>query len=112
MLDDRNGLGCRIIVERDRSVVVRAPLHISKILIDKEIQKRKRLLQNKIDHNQKYSFEKTGKEFVSGESLMFLGGNYKLYVQESEKQGIIFDNKFIISKNDQKRANKLSMGHL
>lgn len=42
-----------IIVERDRSVIVRAPLDTSKEVIDREISKRKRLIQNKVNHNQK-----------------------------------------------------------
>lgn len=96
-----------IIVERDRSVVVRAPLNTSEELIAKEVNKRKRLLQQKIEHNQKYPFPKPAKEFVSGETLLFLGKNYKLYVTESETEGVIFDSKFFISKTNQKKANRL-----
>lgn len=38
---------------------------------------------------------------------MYLGKNYKLYVQEEQTDGIVFDSKFIIGKNVQQRANKL-----
>lgn len=96
-----------IIVERDRRVIVRAPWNTSEALIDKEIQKRKRLLQSKIERNQKYPFKTETKEFVSGESLMYLGEIYKLYVQEESFEGILFDNKFFISRENQKGANKL-----
>jgi predicted metal-dependent hydrolase len=96
-----------IIVERDRSVIVRAPENTSAGFIDKEIQKRKRLLQSKIEHNQKYPFVKQIKEFVSGESLLFLGKQYKLYVLDEPLDGIHFDNKFFISKQNQKIANAL-----
>jgi predicted metal-dependent hydrolase len=96
-----------IIVERDRSVVVRAPLNTSEELIAKEINKRKRLLQQKIEHNQKYPFPKQSKEFVSGETLLYLGKNYKLYVTDTAKEGIVFDNKFFMDKTNQKQANKL-----
>lgn len=96
-----------IIVERDRSVLVRAPLNTSEELIAKEINKRKRLLQQKIEHNQKYSFPKQSKEFVSGETLLYLGKNYKLYVTDTANEEIIFDNKFFISKINQNQANKL-----
>lgn len=58
-----------IIVERDRRVVVRAPLTASEAVIAREVHKRRRLLQKKIEHNQKYPFTKEAKEFVSGESL-------------------------------------------
>jgi predicted metal-dependent hydrolase len=96
-----------IIVERDRSVVVRAPLNTSEDLIAKEVNKRKRLLLGKIEHNQKYPFPKPAKQFVSGETLMYLGKNYKLYVTNKVHQGISFDKKFFIDKENQKQANKL-----
>lgn len=96
-----------IIVERDRSVIVRAPNNTSKELIEREIDKRKRLIQKKIEHNQKYPFEKQSKEFVPGESLMYLGKNYKLNVVDDAIEGVLFDNKFLISKINQNRANRL-----
>lgn len=96
-----------IIVERDRRVVVRAPLNTAEDVIDREIQKRKRLLQKKIEHNQKYPSTKQAKEFVSGESLLYLGKNYKLFVTDEAVEGILFDSKFFISKDNQKQANKL-----
>jgi len=96
-----------IIVERDRNVIVRAPFEASTEIIDKEVQKRRRLIQSKIDHNQKYPFEKPIKEFVSGESLMYLGQHYKLYIVDEEIEGVVFDSKFFISKQNQKEANKL-----
>lgn len=96
-----------IIVERDRRVVVRAPLYASEAGIAREIEKRKRLLQKKIEHNQKYPFAKEAKEFVSGESLLYLGKNYKLFVTDEPIEGILFDSKFFISKENQKHANKL-----
>jgi len=96
-----------IIVERDRSVLVRAPLNTSEELIGKEINKRKRLLLKKIEHNQKYPFPKPAKEFVSGETLMYLGKNYRLYVTDNITDKIVFDNKFYIDKENQKKANSL-----
>jgi predicted metal-dependent hydrolase len=96
-----------IIVERDRSIVVRAPLNTDANVIDKEIQKRKRLIQNKMEHNQKYSIDKQTKEFVSGESLLYLGNNYKLYIVDEPIDGVLFDNKFFINRSNQNKANKL-----
>lgn len=96
-----------IIVDRDRSVLVRAPLNTSTEVIDKEIQKRKRLIQKKIEHNQKFPFEKQTKEFVSGESLLYLGKTYKLFVVDEPIDGVVFDSKFFIGKANQKRANLL-----
>lgn len=96
-----------IIVERDRKIVVRAPLNTKEEVIKREIEKRKRLLLAKINHNQKYPVSDASKEFVPGESLLYLGRNYKLYVAEDISDVIKFESKFIISKENQKNANKL-----
>lgn len=96
-----------IIVERDRSVIVRAPLDTSKEVIEREINKRKRLIQDKVNHNRKYPIDKQPKEFVSGESLLYLGKNYKLYVVDEPIESVVFDNKFFISRTNQSNANKL-----
>lgn len=96
-----------IIVERDRRVVVRAPLNTSKELIEKEISKRKFLLFQKINHPQKYENPKPRKEFVSGESLLFLGKHHKMEIVQDEIEGIQFDNKFYISKANQAKAEQL-----
>ncbi|MFC2084016.1 M48 family metallopeptidase [Bacteroidota bacterium] len=96
-----------IIVERDRKVIVRAPLNTSKEAIEKEISKRKRLIQNKVNHNQKYPIDNHPKEFVSGESLLYLGKHYNLFVIDEPIEGVFFDNKFFISISNQLKARSL-----
>jgi predicted metal-dependent hydrolase len=96
-----------IIVERDRSVIVHAPLNTSKEVIEKEINKRKFLLFQKINHPQKYEIPKPRKEFVSGESLLFLGKHHKLEVIQDAVYGIQLDCKFYISKTNQDKAKQL-----
>jgi predicted metal-dependent hydrolase len=93
-----------IIVERDRSVIVKAPVNTSKELIENEVNKRKFLLFQKINHPQKYSIPRDRKEFVSGESLLYLGKHYKLEVVDDLIDGVEFDSKFTISKDNQKQA--------
>lgn len=96
-----------IVIERDRSVTVRVPHDTSEELVEQEIEKRKRNIFRKINHNQKYPLEKQTKEFVSGESLLYLGNTYQLFVVDKSIDGVIFDSKFIISKQNQKRAKQL-----
>jgi len=96
-----------IIVERDRSVVVRAPLSTSEDLIEREVNKRKLLLFQKINHPQKYNSPRDRKEFVSGEALLYYGNYYKLEVVDHTIDGVVFDNKFIIGKESQKEARRL-----
>lgn len=96
-----------IIVERDRSVVVRAPINTSKELIEQEINKRKFLLFQKINHPQKYETPRPRKEFISGESLLFLGKHYSVEVSDTLIEGIYFDNKFYINRTNQNKAEEL-----
>lgn len=96
-----------IVIERDRSVIVRVPHNTSEEFIAEEVEKRKRTISKKINHNQKYPLEKQSKEFVSGESLLYLGKPYQLYVVKEPIEGIIFDSKFIISKRNQFQAKEL-----
>ena len=96
-----------IIVERDHRVVVRAPMETSEEVIKEVIEKKKRLLRKKIEHNQKYPVERDVKEFVSGESLLYLGKQYKLLVVEEPVEEVMFDSKFFINKNSQPVANLL-----
>ena len=105
IFSDRKTLS--IIIERDRSVIVRAPINTSKETIEKEIAKRKRLIIKKIEHNLKYPYEKQKKEFISGETLMYLGQNYQLNIVDEEIKGVVFDNKFLISRSQQFHARKL-----
>lgn len=96
-----------IVIERDRSVIVRAPHSVNEETIACEIEKRKQNILKKINHNQKYPLEKQKKEFVSGESLLYLGKNYQLFVVGELLEGVIFDGKFTIAKQNQQRAKQL-----
>lgn len=65
-----------ISVERDRSIVVRAPHHLTAEKIDKIVQSKRQWIKGKLNHVQKYPVVTERKEFVSGETLMYLGKNY------------------------------------
>ncbi|WP_417430072.1 M48 family metallopeptidase [Halpernia sp.] len=96
-----------ISVERDRSIIVRAPDFLSAERIEAIVQSKKQWIKEKLNHAQKYPLESENKEFVSGETLMYLGRNYELMVVDEDIKGIQFNQKFIIGKNNQAKANKL-----
>ena len=96
-----------ISVERDRSIIVRAPHFLTADKIDKIVQSKRQWIKEKLNHTQKYPQIKESKEFVSGETLMYLGKNYQLLVVDEEFEGIEFDQRFKISKTNQPNANKL-----
>lgn len=96
-----------ISVERDRSIVVRAPHYLTPEKIDKIVQSKREWIKEKLNHAQKYPMVTENKEFVSGETLMYLGKNYQLLVVDEEIEGIEFDQRFKISKVNQPNANEL-----
>lgn len=96
-----------IVVERDRSVVVRVPVNTDTATIEAIVEKKKRWISEKIGHYQKYPSPVPQKEFVSGESLLYIGKPYQLYVLEEDFDGIRFDGKFSISLKNQPIANVL-----
>lgn len=96
-----------ISVERDRSIIVRAPHYLTAEKIDKVVQSKRQWIKEKLNHTQKYPLISESKEFVSGETLMYLGKNYQLLVIDDEIEGIEFDQRFRISKSNQSKANEL-----
>ncbi len=74
-----------ITVERDRSVVVKAPTGTSPEKIHQLVNSRRQWLYEKINHPQKYQapLHPPGKELVNGESLLYLGRSYRLEVVDT-----------------------------
>lgn len=88
-----------ISVERDRSVVVRAPEGTAPEKIEAAVNAKRQWLFLKIHHPQKYNDlpHPPGKELVNGESLLYLGRLYRIELVE-EGEEIKFAQKFLIPK--------------
>lgn len=86
-----------ITVERDRSVVVSAPEGTSPEKIRQVVESRKLWLYEKTRHAQKYNPlpHPPGKELVAGESLPYLGRQYRIEVVEGNGE-IRFEQKFLV----------------
>lgn len=89
-----------VTVERDRTVVVRAPEGTDPERIREIVESRKPWIYEKTRHIQKYKGlpHPPGKELVNGESLLYLGRNYRIEIIDSEEQDIQFSQKFIVPK--------------
>lgn len=96
-----------ISVERDRRIIVRAPESLSAEKIDKIVQSKRQWIKDKLSHTQKYPILALSKEFISGETLMYLGKNYQLLVVDERIEDIEFNQRFRISKQSQTDANAL-----
>ena len=94
-------------VERDRSIVVRAPVGTSDEAIRQAVESKKLWLYEKTNHSQKYAPQPARKEFVTGETLMYLGRYYRLQVTDDEEPSVRFQNRFYISRHHQAVASQL-----
>jgi predicted metal-dependent hydrolase len=84
-----------ITVERDRSVIVHAPMATSVETIEEIVQSKRQWIFEKIRHKQKYRDEHPpGKEMVSGESTTYLGRSYRLEFVESDADSVEFKQRF------------------
>lgn len=86
-----------ITVERDRSIVVKAPEGTTPQKIQQVVESRKQWLYEKIRHVQKYSHlpHPPGKEIVTGESILYLGRQYRIELVDGAGD-IQFEQKFLV----------------
>lgn len=89
-----------ITVERDRSVVVTAPEGTSLEKVRQVVESRKLWLYEKTRHAQKYNPlpHAPGKELVTGESLLYLGRQYRIELVDDGNQ-IQFAQKFLVPRS-------------
>lgn len=86
-----------ITVERDCSIVVRAPIGTSTDKIKNIIESKKLWLYEKLNHPQKYDVlpHAPGKELVNGESMLYLGRSYHIEMLE-DADDIFFLQRFYV----------------
>jgi predicted metal-dependent hydrolase len=98
-----------ITVERDRSIVVKAPTGTDLEKIQEAVESRKLWLYEKTHHEQKYypSLYPPGKELVNGESLPYLGRNYQLELSDSSEEIQFVSNRFLVPKAQAKQRGEV-----
>jgi predicted metal-dependent hydrolase len=96
-----------LLVERDRSIVVRAPLGTSDETIERAVEAKKLWLYQKVNHPQKYPANPVRKEFVTGETILYLGRHYRLQVTDDDLPGVRFNNRFYIARRHRHEAGEL-----
>ena len=96
-----------IIVERDRSLLVRAPKGMSAQEIQKHVDEKKLWIYEKIRHPQKYPPVPAKKEFVTGETVLYLGRNYRLEIMNEDSKDILFASCFYVSHSQKANISEL-----
>ena len=86
-----------ITVERDRSVVVRAPQEMSDDEVRRHIEAKRQWVLEKQRSPQKYKDRiPPGKEVVNGESAPFLGREYRIEIIETSSREVEFSRRFLV----------------
>jgi predicted metal-dependent hydrolase len=84
-------------ITEEGKVIVKAPLNASDEAIMRVVLKNKKWIESKI--KEVFSRPRAGKkEFVNGESFLYLGRPYKLYIVENQEEPLRFENGFFLSK--------------
>jgi len=95
-----------ITVERDRSVVVTAPEGTSAEKIRAVVESKRKWIEDKISSSQKNDLN-DAKEFVSGESMLYLGKFYFLKIEDAEIETLNFDDCFHIARKSAANAKEI-----
>jgi predicted metal-dependent hydrolase len=87
-----------ITVERDRTVIVRAPQGISEEELRRVVDAKRQWILAKLRDPQKYRdrLHPPGKEVVNGESAPYLGRDYRIEVSETASGEIEFSHRFLV----------------
>ena len=87
-----------ITVERDRRVIVHAPVGTPEEKIREVVEAKRQWIYEKTSHSQKYRDlpHAPGKELVSGESARYLGRQYRIEVVEAGLAEVRFSQRFLV----------------
>jgi predicted metal-dependent hydrolase len=99
----------RITVERDRAVVVRAPVNATDGEIARVVNAKRQWILEKLRHPQKYRNRQhpPGKEVVNGESAPYLGRDYRIEIVDTPSGKVEFDYEFRVPPNQRTNRRKV-----
>lgn len=103
---ERKTLG--ITVHSDRTTVVNAPLGSSMEKVEAKVRKRAAWILKQHDHFLSFEPRNTARNYVSGESHLYLGRQYQLLVEENHSEKVTLSGGHLkIYTKDKSRAKKL-----
>ena len=73
-----------LIIERDNSLIVRAPFQATQDELDNFIKRKRVWLYKKLAEKKYMNFTETKKQFVNGEWFLYLGRSYKLVLVDEQ----------------------------
>jgi predicted metal-dependent hydrolase len=89
-----------LIIERDNSLIVRAPLQATQDELDSFIKRKRVRIYKKLAEKKYMNFTELKKQFVNGEGFLYLGRSYKLVLVDEQDTPLLFrNNRFYLRKD-------------
>lgn len=82
-------------IKPNLEIILSVPLHVSETEINNFISKKEQWITEKVNYFSQYKQFLMPKEYVNGESLLYLGNKYTLKVIEDKKNDCFLDNENI-----------------
>ena len=95
-----------LIIERDGSLTVRAPVRASHVVIDTFVQEQTAWILRKREAVKRI-VDIPAKQYVNDETFLFLGSSYDLKLVRPQRPALKFENGFRLSKTAQKRGQQV-----
>lgn len=103
---DRKTIG--ITVERDRKVIVRAPRHVSDQAVTAAVDSKRLWIWQKVRDPHKYPEPQPHKEYVAGESFLYLGEQYSLQLSADAAGAVrLSGSQFQMARQDRQQGDAL-----
>ena len=101
-----------ITVERDRTVIVRAPEAVSEQEVHRLVDDKRQWILEKLRHPQEYRERPPapGKEVVNGESAPYLGRDYRIELIDTASGEVDFDRHFLVPPGHQAKRREVLRG--
>lgn len=98
-----------ITVERDRTIVVRAPQGMADEEVRRHVDEKRQWILEKLRDPQKYIDRRhpPGKEVVNGESALYMGRDYQIELTETGSGKVEFDDRFLVPRAHQHRRREV-----
>ena len=88
-----------IVIERNGMIVVRAPEHYSPEQVDAVVESKRMWIYRNLAEWRDLNATAVTREFVSGESFLYLGGSYQLRLVSEQKSDLMLkDGRFCLSR--------------
>jgi len=95
-------------VQPSLNIIICCPCGHSEEKIEKFLKRKWRWLENQIKELKRFQRKTGKKEYVSGESFLYLGRQYRLLVKKSEKNEVGFRKGRIVIETTGQKSDKIS----